>query len=313
MGNRKIAGCNARYLLVAYLLLAVVSVVRAQESKDITLKTKDGVKLAITYYPSARKKQALPVVILHDQQDSRAAYNAIARKLQQPHGEDGESFAVITVDLRGHGGSTKQVLRNGTARELDAAKLKKSDFEAMVQYDMKAIRAFLVDKNDQGEINLNELSIIGVGLGASVATIWAAHDWAYPPLAVGKQGQDVKALVLVSPRWKNNGLLIQKAVQQRDVQREIALIMIYGRDNSKVRADIRRIKKQVEKYHPEPESVDDKPRDLVGLGVPTSLQGDKLLQEVGFRDKIVERISDFLNLHVAQEDHEWLKRRNRIP
>ena len=81
-------------------------------------------------------------------------------------------------------------------------------------------------KNDQGEINLNELSIIGVGLGASVATIWAAHDWAYPPLAVGKQGQDVKALVLVSPRWKNNGLLIQKAVQQRDVQREIALIMM---------------------------------------------------------------------------------------
>ena len=165
-------------------------------------------------------------MILHDQQDSRAAYDAIARKLQQPHGEDGESFAVITVDLRGHGSSTKQLLRNGSARELDAAKLKKSDFEAMVQYDMKAVRAFLVDKNDQGEINLNELSIIGVGLGASVATIWAAHDWAYPPLAVGKQGQDVKALVLVSPRWKNNGLLIQKAVQQRDVQRKIALIMI---------------------------------------------------------------------------------------
>ena len=313
MENRKIAPWNLMYLLGPFLWLAMVPVTLGQESKNLTLETKDGVKLAITYYPSASKEQALPVVILHDQQDSRVAYDAIARKLQQPHGEDGESFAVITVDLRGHGGSTKQQLRNGTARELDAAKLKQSDFEAMVQYDMKAVRTFLVGKNDQGEINLNELSIIGVGLGASVATIWAAHDWAYPPLAVGKQGQDVKALVLVSPRWKNKGLLIQQAVQQRGVQREIALIMIYGRDNSKVRADIRRIKKQVEKYHPEPESVDDKPRDLVGLGVPTSLQGDKLLQEVGFRDKIAERISDFLNLHVAQEDHEWLKRRNRIP
>ena len=313
MENRQIAPWNSICLLGPFLWLAMVPVTLAQESKNLTLETKDGVKLAITYYPSASKEQALPVVILHDQQDSRVAYDVIARKLQQPHGEDGESFAVITVDLRGHGGSTKQQLRNGTARELDAAKLKKSDFEAMVQYDMEAVRTFLVGKNDQGEINLNELSVIGIGLGASVATIWASQDWAVPPLTVGKQGQDVKALVLVSPRWKNKGLLIQQAVRQPGVQREIALIMIYGRDNSKVRADIRRIKKQVEKYHPEPESVDDKPRDLVGLGVPTSLQGDKLLQEVGFRDKIAERISDFLNLHVAQEDHEWLKRRNRIP
>jgi pimeloyl-ACP methyl ester carboxylesterase len=313
MESRQIIPWNSIYLLGAFLWLAMVPAALAQESKGITLKTKDGVKLAITYYPSVSKEHALPVVILHDQQDSRVAYDSIARKLQQPQGEDGESFAVVTVDLRGHGGSTNQQLRNGTTRELDVAKLKKSDFEAMVGYDMEAVRTFLRDKNDQGEINLNELSIIGVGLGASVATIWASRDWAVPPLTVGKQGQDVKALVLVSPRWKNKGLLIQQAIRQPGVQRKIALIIIYGRDDSKVRADVRRIKKQVEKYHPEPESSDDKSRDLVGLGVPTSLQGDKLLQEVSFSDKIVQRISDFLNLHVAQENHEWLKRRNRIP
>ena len=313
MKNRRIVSQNSICLLGTFLWLAMPPAGLAQESKDITLKTKDGVKLAITYYPSANREQALPVVILHDQQDSRVAYDSIARKLQQPQGEDGESFAVVTVDLRGHGGSTKQKLPDGTTRELDAAKLRKNDFEAMVKYDMKAVRTFLVGKNDKGEINLNELSIVGVGLGASVATIWTAHDWAYPPLAVGKQGQDVKALVLISPRWKNNGLLIQQAVQQPGVQREVALIMIYGRDNSRVRADIRRIYKQVEKYHPEPELAGDKSRDLAGLGVPTSLQGGKLLQEVGIRDKVVQRIADFLNLHVAQENHEWLKRRNRIP
>ena len=312
MKNRRIVSQNSICLLGTFLWLAMTPAGLAQESKDITLKTKDGVKLAITYYPSAKKEHALPIVILHDQQDSRVAYDSIARKLQQPQGEDGESFAVVTVDLRGHGGSTKQKLPNGATRELDAAKLKKSDFEAMVRYDMEAVRTFLVDKNDKSEINLNELSIIGVGLGASVGTIWASHDWV-PPLTVGKQGQDVKALVLVSPRWKNKGLLIQQAFRQPDVKKEVALILIYGRDNSKVRADVRRIKKQVEKYHPEPESSGGKPNDLAGLGVPTSLQGGKLLQEVGIRDKVVQRIADFLNLHVAQENHEWLKRRNRIP
>jgi hypothetical protein len=183
----------------------------------------------------------------------------------------------------------------------------------MVGYDMEAVRTFLVGKNDKGEINLNELSIIGVGLGASIGTIWASHDWAVPPLTVGKQGQDVKALVLISPRWKNKGLLLQQAIRQPGVQREVALIMIYGRNDSKVRADVRRIKKQVEKYHPEPESDNAKPNDLAGLGVPTSLQGGKLLQEAGLREKVGQRIADFLNLHVAEQDHEWLKRRNRIP
>ena len=313
MRNQRIVLRNPVWLLGAFLWLVMIPAALAQESKDETLETKDGVKLAITYYPSASKEHALPVVILHDHQDSRVAYDSIARQLQQPQGEDGESFAVVTVDLRGHGGSTKQKLRDGTTRELDAAKLKKSDFEAMVGYDMEAVRTFLVGKNDKGEINLNELSIVGVGLGASVGTIWASRDWAVPPLTVGKQGQDVKALVLVSPRWKNKGLLIQQALRQPGVQREVALLMIYGRDNSKVRSDVRRIKKQVEKYHPESESSAGKPNDLAGLGVPTSLQGGKLLQEVGLRDKVVQRIDDFLNLHVAQENHEWLKRRNRIP
>jgi len=100
MKNRRIVSQNSICLLGTFLWLAMTPAGLAQESKDITLKTKDGVKLAITYYPSAEKEHALPVVILHDQQDSRVAYDSIARKLQQPQGEDGESFAVVTVDLR---------------------------------------------------------------------------------------------------------------------------------------------------------------------------------------------------------------------
>ena len=66
----------------------------------------------------------------------------------------------------------------------------------MAALDMEAVRKFLVDKNDAGELNLNKLCLVGSGMGASVAANWAVQDWSAPPLAVGKQGQDVKALVL---------------------------------------------------------------------------------------------------------------------
>lgn len=296
---------------LAILLLSVGSrLAAAKGSENVTFATKDGVRLAATYFKSDVKKKAAPVIILHDYKESRTAYARFAQRLQKPSG-DGKSMAVLTVDLRGHGGSLKQRSRNRGEIELDAAKLRKRDFENMVNFDMEAIRGFLVGKNDKEEINLNKLSIIGIGLGASIATNWAANDWSVPPLAVGKQGQDVKALVMVSPRWKNRGLLMQRAIRQPGVQRRVALMLIFGRDDRDSKADVLRIKKQVEKYHPEPVSNNDAPRDLVGLAVPnTRLRGGKLLSEAG--ERVMDRVADFLNTHVVKKDHEWSKRRSRI-
>ena len=98
----------------------------------------------------------------------------------------------MIVDLRAHGESTKQLVGDGGVVDLDPAKLWKEGLVAMSTLDMEAIRDFLVDKNDAGELNLNKLCMVGSGMGASVAVNWAANDWAAPPLAVGKQGQDVK-------------------------------------------------------------------------------------------------------------------------
>ena len=195
----------------------------AKEPEVVTFTTKDGVTLKGTFYASSLGKQATPVILLTDWKDSRSVYANLAKRLQRPSEKDShKSFAVLTVDLRGHGDSTKQQLPNGKTKRLDAAKVGRKELAAMVQFDMAAARKFLVTKNDAGQLNLNRLSIVGAGLGASVATNFAALDWSYPPLAVGKQGQDVKALVLVSPRWSYKGLILQNALRQPGVQRKVA-------------------------------------------------------------------------------------------
>jgi pimeloyl-ACP methyl ester carboxylesterase len=279
--------------------------------QPLTLKTKDGVSLAATYYPSPRGKGATTVVLLPDYLDTQKVFAPFAARLQQPNadaGDEHESFAVLTVDLRGHGGSTNQTLPDGSQREISVAKLKRQDLAAMVQFDMEAVRRFLLGQNDEGKLNLNKLTLVGAGLGASVAVNFAAMDWSFPRLATGKQGEDVKALVLISPRWRNRGITIQQALRQPSVQSRLAFLMMYGAKDSDTAADVRKITKQLEKFHPTGPSNSNQPQDFVDLGLPeTSLQGTKLLGHMGRRAE--DQIIRFLDDNVSAEKYEWIKGR----
>src|SRR5690606_8877489 len=170
-------------------------------------------------------RQAVPVVMLHDYNETRAVFDPLARALQNPPQPENpavpqiESRAVLTVDLRGHGGSKTALNANGSTVELESNRFQQADFLAMVDLDMEAVRSFLVEENDAGKLNLNSLGLVGSGMGANVAILWAAKDWAAPPLPVRKQGQDVKALVLLSPRWNFNGLLLRDPMRFPPVQR----------------------------------------------------------------------------------------------
>lgn len=286
----------------------------AKEPTNVTFRTKDGVELTATYYPSSSGKDATPVILLADWKDSRAVYAKLAQRLQDPKSSGNrtdkkqESFAVLSVDLRGHGDSTKQMARGGASREIDAARLDRNDLAAMVQFDMEAVRSFLVDKNDAGELNINRLSIIGAGLGASVAVNWAAVDWSAPPLAVGKQGQDVKALVLVSPEWSFKGLQMNKALKHPGVRERIAFLVMYGGGDRLHTADAKRIKKQLERYHPEPDSLPEgEPHSLALIGPGTKLQGTQFLKQAG--SDAEDAIIKFLTVHVVDKNFEWATRR----
>lgn len=284
------------------------------------LTTKDGVQLQLTYLPSAvrkgtsQAKQVTPVVLLHDYKSTHAALMSLAAKLQAVGSEPSAktAFAVVLVDLRAHGESNKLISPQGETIELDATKLTKEGYYAMASLDMEAVRHFLVDKNDEGELNLNKLCIVGSGMGASVAVNWALQDWTAPPLAVGKQGQDVKGLVLISPQWTFNGLSMQDAMKFAPLKKSVSWLLICGTQDSKTKTDCTRIQKLLERFHPDAAKSGGK--QTGGLLVdmqPSALQGDMLLSKLG--DAIEPEIVKFLTENVAANPYPWSNRRGKLP
>jgi pimeloyl-ACP methyl ester carboxylesterase len=289
-------------------------------AEQMSVTTSDGVILRGMYFPGAARKgstqgkQTTPVVMLHDFKGTRAIFAPLAQALLTPGDANAEHpfFAAVIVDLRGHGESTKQLSGDGGVTDLDPAKLGKEGLEAMSTRDMEAIRDFLVDKNDAGELNLNKLCLVGSGLGASVAVNWAAHDWSLPPLAVGKQGQDVKGLVLISPRWSYNGLMIQDALKFGAFKKNVVWMLIGGVQDKNAKQELSRVQAQLEKSHPPLDKTGAKQRSGLEVNaLPTSLQGDVLVGKSG--DVLNAAIVKFLTENVAAAQLPWTNRRNKIP
>ncbi len=315
--NRKVAGV---LLSAAILMLWTVSAKGQAASEQMSVTTADGVMLRGMYFPGAARKgstqakQTTPVVMLHDFKGTKATFAPLAQALVTAGDPNAEHpyFAAVIVDLRAHGESTKQLTGDGGVTDLDPAKLGKDGLASMSTLDMEAIRDFLVDKNDAGDLNLNKLCLVGSGMGASVAVNWAAHDWAAPPLAVGKQGQDVKGLVLISPRWSYNGLMMQEALKFGAFKKNTAWMLIGGVQDQKGKQELSRVQAQLDKSHPATDKTGAKLRSgLEVMALPTSLEGDVLVGKSG--DAIDAAIVKFLTDNVAAAQLPWTNRRNKIP
>lgn len=279
---------------------------KAPPPVDVTLTTKDGVQLQATYYPSSAGRQAVPVVMLHDFNETRAVFDPLARDLQNPPTPASPaapqiaSRAVLAVDLRGHGGSKSAQTASGSTVELQSNRFQQDDFQAMVDYDLEAVRGFLVEQNDAGKLNLNSLGLVGSGMGANVAILWAAKDWSAPPLPVRKQGQDVKALVLLSPRWNFNGLMLRDPLRFPPIQRQLSVLLAYGAEDKAVTKDCENIINILSKYHPEPPADRvEQLKDFFVYAPETNLQGTKLLTSDAFG--IGPKIFNFLEARLGRQ------------
>ncbi len=279
-----------------------------QEIAGGQLRTHDGVSLSATFYPGTKEKESVPVLLLHNWKSSRKEFAVLAPELQK------KGCAVLVPDLRGHGASKTQiVVGRGRPREerLDASKFKRTDYEKIAQYDMRALRSFLVKKNNDGELNLNKLVIVGSEMGAAVAMVWAAYDWSLPNYehAGIKQGQDVKALVLISPRWSYTGLDTSKILNApgiSPVRDRLSVMLLVGDEGTRHR-DAGRIEAKFVLNRPQPEVAVD--RTVVLVPYPTSLQAEKLLNFPRFN--LPKTIGLFIENRVINDEPDaiWMEHR----
>jgi len=267
------------------------------------LLTKDGVQLRATFYPSLEGKESVPVILLHGWKGSRRDFVRLAPVLQ------GAGYAVLVPDLRGHGDSTQRMV-GGTMTTIKVDLMPPAETARMVQFDLEACKAFLKQKHNAGELNIEKLSLIGMDVGATVALDWARLDWSWPIYPGLKQGQDVKALVLISPRWSVPGLSVQAALNHPGVRQQISVYLIVGRESARDVGEARRIYNLLARYHrvPDPKQTVEG-QDLFFVGLPTSLQGRELMAR--FEQEIFDSILSFLNDRAAQLPIPWQERTGR--
>jgi pimeloyl-ACP methyl ester carboxylesterase len=303
---RKMSLWLSARLTAAVALLIVGSAVALAQDKNAASKTPppepvdmatlDGVALKATFYPGTKGNQTVPVVLLHMFKGSRKDYQKLALYLQS------QGHAVLVPDLRGHGDSTKV---QGMARPLEADSLPRAGFLGMAEGDMEACKKFLVERNNKGELNIEKLCLVGAEMGAVVAADYAQLDWSWPVLATGKQGQDVKALVLISPVWSFHGLQMKQAMADPNVRGGISVLIVVGKEKARDAAEANRLYSTFKRYHPDADAEKAADRSLFFMELDTSLQGTKILDE---NLRLDEMIAKFIQLRLVDQSFPWKER-----
>ncbi len=183
--------------------------------------------------------------------------------------------------------------------------MRTADIISSVRYDFGAVKRFLQDKNNEGELNLDQLVMIGSETSAPLVMNWTAIDARARPLTIGKQGQFVRAMILLSPDKACEGVLVKTALQVDAVKKTIAAQFIVGRKDTRTYKDVRRLYGTFEGYRSKNTS-----KNLYIEALDTSLQGTRMLEVKTLL--VPERINAFIKKLVDEEaaEHAWEERRS---
>jgi pimeloyl-ACP methyl ester carboxylesterase len=283
------------------------------DPEDVSFKTRDGVLIKGTYWePENPDKDTVPVILLHGFEGKRQEFDVLGKSLQ----DDGH--AVLSIDLRGHGGSTAIKMPLAAADAvLDPKKFGKAEFTAMV-LDVQAAKNFLTERHKEGKLNIEKLCLVGAELGALVAQNFALYDWTRPvvPNVLYKDGQDVRGLILLTPIRQHGGLTAATAMRNPQVRSGVvSKFIIAGSKDTKNLEVANSLHDSVVRYHTKlpadaPREVKAAKKDLF-FGTPdTSLQGTKLL---GKALKVDGDIKDFIKYRLVDKSAEipWRERESR--
>ena len=220
--------------------------------------------------------------------------------------------AVIVPDLRGHGKST-QIKRGGDLITIDQATLRKGDIEAMVTQDLEAVKTFLMDRNNAGELNIEKLCVIGNEMGATVAVNWAVYDWHWRQLPNVKQGQDVKALVLISPPMNFHGIGIIRAVEPALAANRTFGVDPRRRKEFRGMDDAKRINTILGVARPkpptDPKEVADQQDLFLSIIEGASLQGPNILNDKTILAQLDLVVGQFVEWRLMNKKFPWTDRK----
>ncbi|SIO36148.1 Serine aminopeptidase, S33 [Singulisphaera sp. GP187] len=182
----------------------------------LKIKANDETSLNLVYYPAypARLGTNAPVIMMVHEKDrsSRDFEEPIAELKKQGFAEHMQSlgYAVLAVDLRGHGANVRKALTP-------------QDWRLMVG-DLQAAYQFLVDRHNRGKLNLAKLGVMGVGEGANLVAAWANT----PGGGVSGEGRtsDLGAMVLVSPLADGSGFVLRQVMSS--LAPRIPLLLMAG-------------------------------------------------------------------------------------
>lgn len=221
------------------------------EAKAITLPTSDGVEIGAWVYQVGDDADSLAtVLLLHDLGGSHETLEPLAKALQAG------GCNVVVPDLRGHGKSDVPKLVRAAGAAGQASLLKSVDFAAMaatsggrlrdqaaIRGDVEVVRNWIKQQAAAGKVSLDKLYVVGSGLGATVAVTWSVLDAAWPPIASGPQGGDVKGLVMIDPALVTKGFSIAKPLGVEPLKSKLPVMIIAGgedRDAGKVFDQLKR-------------------------------------------------------------------------
>ena len=229
------------------------------------------------WFGGVNEKETMPIILVHDFGGNRNDLKEIALRIQKEL-----EAAVIVPDLRGHGES---LTVKGSDKELDPKRFKKNQLLTMAE-DIDTCRRFLQEKNDLGELNLDLLTVVACGRSCVHAVNWCINDWRWEPIGGVKQGQNVKALVLVSPRRKFKSVSITPSLKEPLFTRPdgLPVLVVWGENDEATNRDGASIHDGLKKSRREPMDFDsaeerDEKQTIYVMAQGTNATGSDLINE----------------------------------
>lgn len=350
----------ARWLALLVCCCSFVSAPVVAEEKDKAIEEKvipspaDGLPMKATYYKSADGKEAAVVVLLHMKGESRLVWSAPLPNTQPPKGFaeqlQSKGFAVLSVDLRKHGqtkpGADADDPKKVAPADKDKAKktvggtdLKPADYQLMVR-DMDGIKRFIFEEHQKGNLNMRKMAIVAPGMGAAIGIMFAAADWQKAPwddaaTVAGRtpRGQDVQAMVFLSPEITLPGVLAHNVIPQfKAIGAPMAALILVGKTDKQDKDQAKTLFKQLggdpakaaptkkaaepkktgKEKEKEKEAEKESKERLFYIELNAGLRGTELLgKKLGIEDALIGFLHDHVQM-LKGPDYDWRDRKSKL-